>query len=395
MREALPLVYLVARREFLTRIRSRFYQVSTVLAIVLLSGYIVLQATVLNKAFNTSRVGFVGATQAYAAPLQAALKATGGNLEATNLDSVQQGVDEVNAGKLDAVVSGDAAAPTVTVRDKLDPTLEAVFDGILQRAALNRALAQSGLDPTAIDSRIAAAKVDVTTTDPGAAERNGRLVEGLFVAILLYSSLLMYGQFVAQGVVEEKANRIVELLLSAISPRVLLFGKVIGIGLVGMLQMTLIGLSSLVVVHFTNDVNIPPVEVSTIIGGLVAFVLGFVFYALLFAAAASLVTRQEDVAAATAPITVVVIGTYLAFFWVIAHPQSPLAVLISILPGFAPIIMPTRLATGDAQAWELVVAVVLSVAAIFALNAGAARVYANSVLRTGARVSLRDAWRKA
>ena len=392
MSEGLLLIYLIARREFLVRIRSRFFQVGTLILVVLLAGYIVLQGTVLKKAFSTTRMGFVGSTQALAAPLRTSVEATGQRLTVVDLASEQDGEAQIRSDRLDAVVGGSPADPTVTVRDSLDPTVEAVFNALLRQAALNQALVDGGLDPRSIGQRVAAAGVHVDALDPGASERNGRIVESVFVAILLYTSLLMYGQFVAQGVIEEKANRIVEILLSAVPARSLLFGKVAGIGLVGLLQLTIIGLASLVVVSATQTLSIPPLSPAIVVWSLAWFLLGFAFYALLFAAAASLVSRQEDVASATGPITVLVVGTYLAFYWVIAHPDNGLAVLLSVLPGFAPIIMPSRIATGDAQLWQELLAVLLSGAAIFLLNSAAARIYTYSVVRLGGRVSLREAW---
>ena len=105
-----------------------------------------------------------------------------------------------------------------------------------------------------------------------------------------------------------------------------------------------------------------------------------------------MVSRQEDLGAVTMPITMLIIGTHLAFFWVVGNPDNPIAVALSVTPPFAPVLMPARMATGDAQAWQVVLAIVLTVAAIAGLNALAARIYSNSVLRIGSRVRLAEAW---
>ena len=139
----------------------------------------------------------------------------------------------------------------------------------------------------------------------------------------------------------------------------------------------------------------PSVEVVSVLGGLLWFVLGFVFFALIFAAGGSMVSRQEDLGSVTAPISMLLVGTYLAFFWVISNPTNPLAVGLSLLPPFAPILMPARMAAGDAAAWQVLVAVALMVAAIIGMNWLAARIYVNSVLRVGSRVGWRQAWRGA
>jgi ABC-2 type transport system permease protein len=131
----------------------------------------------------------------------------------------------------------------------------------------------------------------------------------------------------------------------------------------------------------------------SVVAGLVWFVIGFLFYALIYAAGGSLVSRQEDIGSVTGPLSMLIVGTYLAFFWVEANPDNPIGIGLSMLPPFAPILMPARIATGDAQLWQVVVAAVLAIASIAGLNALAARIYSNSVLRIGTRVPLLQAWR--
>jgi len=149
----------------------------------------------------------------------------------------------------------------------------------------------------------------------------------------------------------------------------------------------------LVAVSRTHVINLPNVGVTAIAGGLMWFVLGFFLYALVYAAAGSLVSRQEDLASVTTPLTMLVVGTYLAFFWVEANPTNPIGIALSIIPPLAPILMPARMATGDAQAWQVILAVILTIGEIALLNALAARIYANSVMRIGSRVKLSQAWR--
>jgi ABC-2 type transport system permease protein len=281
----------------------------------------------------------------------------------------------------------------VEVKEQLDPTMMATLTGLAQQAALTQALSTSGVDPAAIESKVASAGIHLVTLDPNAAQRTQRQVVGIFVAALLYVALLVYGQLVAAGVVEEKANRIIEILLSTVRPRQLLFGKVVGVGLVGLTQLAVLAAVALIATSATQAISVPTLGFTAVAGGLLWFVLGFVIYALIYAAAGSLVSRQEDIGAVTTPVTMLIIGTYLAFFWVIANPDNPIGVALSIIPPFSPVLMPARIATGDAQAWQVAVAVVLALAAIVALNALAARIYSNSVLRVGSRVNLLEAWR--
>lgn len=389
----LHLVYLVARREFITRVRSRIFIAGTILFAALLAGYIVLQAVVISRATTTVKIGFSGGAQVLAQPLKAAAATEKVTVNVQQVASAQDGEAQVQAGKLDAAVSGDAAAPDVAVKDDLNPTAAATLNAIVKQVALNRALSAAGADPAAIESKVAAAGIHLKLLDPKAAERTQRAVVGIFVVVLLYVALLLYGQLVASGIVEEKSNRIVEILLSTIRPRQLLLGKVLGIGLVGLLQLTILAVVALLTISRYQVVSIPTVGVDAVAGGLMWYVLGFVFYALIYAAGGSLVSRQEDIGSVTAPISMLAVGTYLAFFWVEANPDNPIGVLLSMIPPFAPVLMPGRMATGDATAWQVLIAVVLTMAAIGAMTALAARIYTNSVMRIGTRVSLRQAWR--
>lgn len=391
--ESVRIFYLVARREFLTRVRSRFFQIGTVVFVVLLAGYIVLQAYVISKALTTVNVGFVGASQVLAQPLQAAAGSSILKVRTHVVPDVTTGNAEVRDGTLDALVSGDPTAPDVAVKDSLDATVSATLDGLVKETVLNQAITSSGGNASAIDAQVARAGIHLVLLDPNAAQRTENYIVGLFVAVLLYVAITLYGQLVAAGVVEEKANRIIEILLSTVRPRQLMLGKVVGIGLVGLLQLVVVGVAAVVTVMRTHAIAIPSVTVVAVAGGLLWFALGFVLYALMFAAAASLVSRQEDLGAVTTPITLIIVGTYLAFFWVGANPDHPVAIALSIIPPFAPVLMASRIATGDAQAWQVLLAIALTIIEIGALNALAARIYENSVLRVGTRVKVLDALR--
>lgn len=393
--ETLRIIFLVARREILTRVRSRFFTVGTLVLAVALVGYIVLQTTVINRT-STVKIGFTSQTQALSAPLKTLAGAQGTvKVETFTVPDAATGQSEVRAGTLDASVSGDPGAPDVAVKDSLEPTVEATLNSLVKTVVLTRALQQAGLDPTTVETAVVQAKINLVQLDPNANRRTERTVVGIFVAALLYVALVMYGQFVAQGVVEEKANRIVEILLATVRPRQMLMGKVIGIGLVGLLQLAVVGVVGFLAANRTHALSVPTVGADAVASGLLWFVLGFLLFAQLYAAAGSMVSRQEDLGAVTVPLTMLIVGTYLAFFWVVANPDSPIAALLSVFPLFAPILMPARMATGDAATWQVVLAVVLTALTILGANWVAARIYTNSVLRTGTRVRFMQALRGA
>ncbi|HYM97814.1 MAG TPA: ABC transporter permease, partial [Candidatus Sulfotelmatobacter sp.] len=323
--DALRTVFLISKREYITRVRSRFFLIGTAVFMVLLAGYVVFQATVLNRTTTTVKVGFTGASTVLAQPL----KATGSSslkIETRDVTDVQRGRQQVESGSLDVLVSGDPASPDVAVKDDLNPTIAATLVGVVKQIALSQALSSAGVDAATVEGKVVAAHFNLQTLDPNAAVRSQRAVVGVFVAILLYVSLLIYGQLVAAGVVEEKANRIVEILLATVRPRQLLLGKVIGIGLVGLTQMVALGVVALIAVSSTQVISVPDVGFTAVAGGLLWFILGFLLYALVFAAGGSMVSRQEDLGSVTAPLSMLMIGAYLAFFWVEANPDNPLGI---------------------------------------------------------------------
>jgi ABC-2 type transport system permease protein len=194
-------------------------------------------------------------------------------------------------------------------------------------------------------------------------------------------------------VVEEKATRIMEILLATIQPSRLLAGKVIGIGLVGLLQLTIVGAAALVAVHVTNVAAIPALGVASILGDIFWFLLGFLFYATAYAAVASLVSRQEEIQSAVAPIGILQIAGYLLVYAALPNPSGPLATVCSLLPPFTPILMAVRMASSDVPFWQVGLAVALTVASIIGLTWLAGRMYTNAAMRIGARVRFMDAFR--
>jgi len=194
-------------------------------------------------------------------------------------------------------------------------------------------------------------------------------------------------------VVEEKSTRVVEILLSAITPRQLLAGKVVGIGLLGIAQLLVIGLIGAVAGAATGQLDVTGDLVSAVGIVLAWFVLGFLLYSCAFAVAGALVARQEEVQSVTAPLTILVVASFFLSFGALDDPDSSLARVLSFIPPSAPMVMPVRQIAGDATASEMLVAVALTLLAAAALIALAARVYGAAVMRTGSRVTLRTVWR--
>ncbi|MBV9282560.1 MAG: ABC transporter permease [Chloroflexi bacterium] len=385
-------VYLVARREFVTRVRSRVYRIGTIALVLLLLGYVLLQTRVLNNRTSVTTVGFTGPARVLAQPLEEAAHGLG-QITIQSVASQAVGESLVRSGDLDVLVSGSPLSPRVLVKNQLNTTLQAALTGLVKQEALAAQLAAHGLNPQAVAAAVAGATFHVHSLTPASPRSRQQAIVGVIVAIVLFISLQVYGIQVGQGVADEKESRIVEILLATIRPGQLLAGKVVGIGLVGLLQLAIVGAVGLILIARTHVVTIPALGVGVIAGGLLWFVLGFSLYAVLFAAAGSLVSRVQDVQLAALPIVMALVVAYLSSLVVVLpDPNSLASTVLSVVPFLAPVAMPARMAA-DAAAWQVVLAVVLTLAAIGGATWLAARIYANSVLRTGARVGFGEALR--
>ena len=385
-------IFLVARREMLVRLRSRVFLIGTAVMVVAAAGG-VLAASYLHpgKAGQpvAVHVGFSGGSQALEPSFRSVAAALGETVSVATVADATTGRAQVLTGKLDMAVSGSATNPVAVADESLPGMVEIALDAATQDARL----AAVGLSPAAIAD--VTAGVPVRHVQPAGSSNplDQRVVAALVVAILLFVSIEMYGILVAQGVVEEKATRIMEIVLATVRPSELLGGKILGIGLVGLLQLAIVAAAALVAGALSHAVSIPALGVVSVACYLAWFVLGFVLYAAAYASVAALVSRQEEVQSATAPITVVIAATYILMFFALPDPTSAWVTLLSFLPPAAPIFMSMRIAEVGVAPWQVLLAMALTVAAIAGVVWVAGRIYARSAMHTGARVRLLEAWR--
>ena len=382
----LPTAVLVARREARMRLRSRVFIGGTIVMTILVVVGIAAAALLAGKT-SPVRVGFSGGSQALERTFTATATALGAKVTISEVPDVTAGEAQVTAGTLDVLVTGSATAPTAVAK----AAIAANVVSALSLAAEAARLSDAGLSPAAVAS--AMALVPVQLLAPPTPKDTQNLFASLALGILLWIALGIYGSQVAQGVVEEKATRIMEVMLATVRPSRLLAGKVIGVGFVGLLQLAIVGAAALIAVQVTNVAAIPALGVASILGDIMWFLLGFLFYATAYAAVASLVSRQEEVQGAIAPISVFQIAGYLLMYASLPNPNGPLATVASMLPPFAPIVMAVRMADTDVPVWQVGLAVALLVASIIGLTWLAGRMYANAAMRIGTRVRFMDAFR--
>lgn len=371
-----PVITLVARREIRERLRSRAFLWSTFLLLALVGG-----STALGQVINTDNSYRVAVTAPAPSGLAAALHRAATPFDAKvrlrTFESLSAGREELAAKKVDALLV--LRSNQIIFRSNVDTKLAAMADTAVR--ALRRHL------PPAPELTTATIKT------PDAKATTAATAVAYVGSLLLLMSLAVYGQWVLTGVVEEKNNRVVELILSAIRPRQLLAGKVIGIGLLGLAQLALVaGLAAALLAAGVFDA---PAS----LGGSLAlvvpwFALGFALYAVAYAAAGALASRQQDANSAGQPVTYTLLAAYfVGYIALSADANGTLAHVLTVFPLTAPLVLPARNALVGVAVWEQVLAVVLILGAIYALIRLAGRVYARGLLHAGPRLKARAAWR--
>ncbi|GAB2931752.1 ABC transporter permease [Rhodococcus aerolatus] len=299
---------------------------------------------------------------------------------------------QVSDGAVEAaLVPAAGGGATAVTRTALDDTLAPVLETAVRQAALADALQARGVDPGAVAADVSVAGLTVDALDPPDADTGQRTALAYVAVLLLFFTVFVYGIYVATGVVEEKQSRVVELLLSTITPLQLLVGKVVGIGAVGLTQVVLLGGAGLVTATATGVLTIGATAAGLLAVTVVWYVLGFAFFALLYAAAGSLVSRQEDVNAVSGPLTVVGFAAYFAAQYAVNDPGGTVARVLTWVPPFSAYLVPLRTAQGLVSPGQQVLTVVLMLLACTLAALLAARVYRRSVLHTGGRQSWRTA----
>ncbi|MBO3102052.1 ABC transporter permease [Cellulomonas fengjieae] len=385
-------VRLVAGREISTRIRSKAFVWTTValVAAVVLGG--LLLNVIGSQADTAQQVGVTPDASGISEQLGTLGSVTGTTIETREV-SPEEAEELLVDGTLGAVVTGTDPL-TVTVHTALPESLTPVLATLAQQEALASAVTELGGDPGDVGREIAQASADVTALEPEPERDSGQIAAGTVAGILLFISLMTAGQLVAQGVVEEKSSRVVELLLATVRPWQLMAGKVLGIGVIGLAQVVLVVGSGAATAAAFGLVDASSIDLgATALWVVVWFVVGFTMYALALAALAALVSRQEDVGSVTAPIITVMMIPYIVGISIAPwDPTNPLVVWLSYLPFCAPLLMPMRIALGEVLPWEIALSLGLSVALIPVLVWLAGRIYSNAVLRSGGRIKLKDAF---
>jgi ABC-2 type transport system permease protein len=381
---------LVARREFGERVRSRAFLISTAITLALVGAVAILAGVLGDDGPTDYDVGAQGTEATAIAPAaRAGAPSIDARVSVQRFRTAAAARAAVRDERIDAAITDGA----VVTRDDPPEELTQLLQAAARQVRAAEALRAEGLSGAEARQALDPPPLRVRSLDGGADDGD----EGVAFAasLILYLQLIGYGLAVASGVVEEKASRVVEVLLAAIPPRALLAGKIAGIGAVGLVQIALTTVVGLGLAAASGAIELDGGQAGTLAVVLVWFVLGYLLWAALYAIAGAIVSRQEDLQSSTTVLTLLLVVSYLIAFPALDDPDSTLAVVSSLVPLSSPIVMPARVALGEAGVGEIAASLGLLVVGIALLVPVGARIYENAVLRMGRPLKLREAWTAA
>lgn len=352
-------VGLVAEREITSQIRSKAFLISTAITLLLILGGIIL-SSVLGGGEDeeaTDTVALVGTSEMVA----------GSSLEVRDVGSRAEAEELLRSGEVDAVVLADNSPAGVTVLG-----LEEVPGGVIGTLTV---------------------QPEIELLEPPTGNEGLRAIVGIAFGVAFMVTALGSGAMIVQNTVQEKQSRVVEILLAAVPARVLLAGKILGNWVIGVGTAAAMAAAAALGLAVTGQGELLAMLTAPMLWFVLFFLVGFVLIASIFAAGGALVSRQEDTGTVMQPAMMLVI---LPYFGVVFFADNPLVMtILSYVPFSAPVGMPLRLFFGDAAWWEPLISLVILVVTAWLVSLVAARMYENSLLKMGSRVSLREALKRS
>ncbi|HXD36582.1 MAG TPA: ABC transporter permease [Rhodanobacter sp.] len=431
-------VLAVVRREFVERVRTKAFVISTVLVPVFMVAMVVLPALMMSGGDRASRIALVDASttslgQAVSRTLAAEKLGHGSDTKARytvqvfpaasgDLATVRDGLigktgfsgkkhkdgwdgvmvltdDTLASGKLD-YYGGNVGSPEAMA--KLQRAVSSALAGVR--------LGKSGVDQALVKQAMAPADMDTTKVSDGKLTgQSGQesFMIAYFMGFILYISILIYGQQTMTSVIEEKTSRIMEVLTSSLTPFQMLLGKVLGVGLAGLAQMAIWGGSVFVLssqrmplagmfgmsADAAQSFPIPSMPAGLLVVFLLYFALGFLLYGALYAAVGAVCNTIQETQQYAIFITMFIIVGFFAVFALIKDPTGDLGVTMSYIPFFAPFTMPVRWSLASVPPLELALSLGLMVVALLACVWLAAKIYRTGILMYGKKPTWRELWR--
>ena len=413
----------IAKREYLARLRSKGFWISTIALPVMMAAWAVLPSLMVAKAKTSQKLAVVDRTHEVAGLLRETLddlaKRTAGQVS-FDLEVVEPETDAAaqRAALDQSVLDEEIAAwvwidPEMLAENRVEYHAQSVSNFITQQAltgALSLAvqqvrLVESGYDPEIVaelSSSIDLETVRISAEGSRAEGGLGGFALAFAVFMMLYITTLIYGQQVMLGVLEEKSSRVVEVILSTVDPLDLMAGKIVGIGLAGLTQLGIwfsfaAVLTAPVVVaamaFLPAGTELPSLPPILVLHFFLLFILGYFFYATFYAMIGSAFNNPQEAQQMASLAVIFVVLPWIFFLPILNDPDSTLAVVTSLIPIFTPFLMVLRIAVKMPPTWQILLGYFLTTALCGGMIWLCARIYRIGILMYGKKPSLRELWR--
>jgi ABC-2 type transport system permease protein len=412
-------VWAVIRREFVERVRTKWFWIGTILGPLLMVGIIGFQFLMAARAPGERRNTVVdGTTSGFGQRLTAQL---GSAVPRFHLQRVSPGagvadslLGEVVAKRADGILLVNDSTleygtaeyrgsnvSSIADMEQLESTLRRlIFAARLEREGIDTLLVQKAETPVRLTTRkISGSKL---TGESGASS----FITGFGMAILLFVAILMYGVNVMSSVLEEKTTRVVEVLVSSLRPFQLMIGKVVGAGAVGIVQLGVWITSAKLLTAASHQFTaataagsagpgfqFPQIPTLTLVIFVAYFLLGYFLYAAIYAAVGAMSSTESEARQAQVPVQLVLMIPYISFFSLLNDPNSTLAVWMTLIPFWSPIATPVRWGATPIPVIQLAASLAILLATVVLVTWIAARVYRVGILMTGKRPNLKEVMR--
>ena len=293
----------------------------------------------------------------------------------------------------------DGVEPEYHARNLSDFSIRSLEESV-SAAISERRLMLAGFDAAKIGRYMKPVDLKMFKIGAGGESKEGGMRQDFMVAFallfFLYISVLFYGIFVMRGVIEEKQSRVVEILISSVRPTQMMFGKLIGIGLVGLTQIGLWAISTAVISRLgvsmfsSSGSQVPNIPASLLIYFVLFFILGFFLFATLYAMVGAMVSSEEDAQQVQLPVTMLVVVPMMIFGLVMSNPSSTTSIVLSMVPFFAPTLMMLRIAVINPPVWQVLLSMAIMVVTICGFMLVAAKIYRVGILMYGKRPSIAE-----
>jgi ABC-2 type transport system permease protein len=401
-------IWLVIRREYLERVRTRAFVISTILVPFFMMLVTLGPSKLASmKATGTRKIVVVTDNAKFGDTVRAQLASNSDRKTTATIDPTATDAERdtlrarVTAGEIDgflwAPMSDVANRKVIYTGREVGDFLEvAGLERAVTFAAIEKRMDARGIAGSDLDQLLKRVSVDTIRMERGKESKVsgiGTFLATFLMVFALYMTLIIYGVSVMRSVIEEKSSRIVEVLLASISPFDLMMGKIVGVGAVGLTQVTIWSLGGFLVTSpallaakgIVGDVQVP---VLTLALYPFYFILGFLLYSASFAAVGAAVNSEQEAQQFNFVVMSPIIASMMVMMYIIRQPGAPWSVALSIFPFTAPICMFLRIAVQTPPAWQIAASIASMIAAVFVMTWLCARIYRIGILMYGKRPTL-------